>query len=62
LARFAVQVADSVKQSGARKALEPMNAADRKVVHDAITAIEGVSTISEGEDPHRRVIVLPAGP
>jgi len=60
LARFAVQVATSVQQSGARTALEPMSAADRKVVHDAITAIDGVATISEGEDPHRRVIVLPA--
>jgi spoIIIJ-associated protein len=61
LARFAVQVATAVQQSGARTALEPMSAADRKVVHDAITDIDGVSTVSEGEDPHRRVVVLPAG-
>ena len=61
LARFAVQVANSVRQSGVRTALEPMTAADRKVVHDAITSIDGVSTISEGEDPNRRVIVLPGG-
>jgi spoIIIJ-associated protein len=62
LARFAVQIANTVKQSGVRTALEPMSAADRKVVHDAITGVEGVSTVSEGEDPHRRVIVLPAAP
>jgi spoIIIJ-associated protein len=60
LARFAQQVAATVKQSGARTVLEPMSAADRKVVHDAITEIEGVSTISEGEEPRRRVVVLPS--
>jgi spoIIIJ-associated protein len=60
LARFAQQVAATVKQSGNRTVLEPMSAADRKVVHDAITEIDGVSTISEGEEPRRRVIVLPS--
>jgi spoIIIJ-associated protein len=60
LARFALQVATTVKQSGNRTVLEPMSAADRKVVHDAITPIEGVSTVSEGEEPRRRVVVLPA--
>jgi spoIIIJ-associated protein len=39
-----------------------MSAADRKVVHDAITEIDGVETVSEGEDPQRRVVVLPAAP
>ena len=41
--------------------MEPMNAADRKVVHDAINDIEGVATTSEGEEPHRRVVILPTG-
>lgn len=59
LARFAEQVATTVKETGNRTVLEPMPAADRKVVHDAITGIEGVSTISEGEEPQRRVVVLP---
>lgn len=60
LRRFAHQVADEVKSSGARKALEPMSAPDRKVVHDALTDIEGVSTMSEGEDARRRVVILPS--
>ena len=60
LARFAHQVATAVQASGTRTVLEPMTAADRKVVHDAITPIEGVSTISEGEEPQRRVVVVPA--
>ena len=60
LARFAEQVAAKVKETGAATALEPMAAPDRKVVHDAITGIEGVSTLSEGEEPRRRVVIVPA--
>ena len=37
-----------------------MPAADRKVVHDTIAALDGVDTISEGEEPNRRVVVRPA--
>ena len=61
LAKFAIDVAGRVKQTGERAALEPMSAADRKVVHDALTGIEGVTTTSEGEEPRRRVVILPAG-
>jgi spoIIIJ-associated protein len=60
LVRFARQVASAVKENGARTALEPMSAVDRKVVHDAIAEIDGVTTVSEGEEPRRRVVVLPA--
>jgi spoIIIJ-associated protein len=52
-------VAEQVKETGGQKALEPMNAADRKVVHDTANTIEGVRTISEGEEPRRRVVILP---
>jgi spoIIIJ-associated protein len=61
LERFTAQVAADVLASGSRKALEPMNAADRKVVHDTVNTIEGVRTISEGEEPRRRVVLLPEG-
>jgi len=60
LVRFTQQVADQVKESGAQKALEPMGPADRKVVHDAANEIDGVSTLSEGEEPRRRVVIIPA--
>ena len=60
LERFTRTVADEVKSSGAQKALEPMNASDRKVVHDTVNEIDGVATTSEGEDPRRRVVILPA--
>jgi spoIIIJ-associated protein len=37
--------------------LEPMNSAERKVVHDAIGEIDGVRSYSEGEEPRRSVVV-----
>jgi len=37
--------------------LEPMNAADRKVVHDAVADIESVRSFSEGEEPRRAVVL-----
>jgi spoIIIJ-associated protein len=60
LERFTVQVAGEVVASGERRMLEPMGAADRKIVHDAAQNVEGVMTLSEGEEPHRRVVIAPA--
>ena len=57
LARFAVGLAEQVRESGEDMALEPMNASDRKVVHDAIAEVDGLSTASEGEDPRRWVVI-----
>jgi spoIIIJ-associated protein len=59
LERFATGVADKVKEAGVATALEPMNPADRKVVHDTVNAIDGVATTSEGEEPNRRVVIMP---
>ena len=60
LERFAGEVAELVKTSGVARSLEPMPSSDRKVVHDTLTAIDGVVSRSEGEDPYRRIIVSPA--
>ncbi|MDD9371105.1 MAG: Jag N-terminal domain-containing protein [Acidimicrobiales bacterium] len=60
LQRFATGVAESVKESGVAKALDPMGSADRKVVHDVVNDIDGVETISEGEDAARRVVIRPS--
>ena len=57
LTRFALKVAGDVKSSGQARALEPMNSSDRKIVHDALTEVEGIATRSEGSDPFRRVVV-----
>ncbi len=59
LARFAVDVAGSVRESGSARALEPMTSADRKVIHDALNDEDGVSSRSEGDDPNRRIVVVP---
>lgn len=59
LQRFAADVAASVRDSGAARALEPMNSADRKVVHDALNDEDGVESSSEGDDPNRRIVVSP---
>jgi spoIIIJ-associated protein len=60
LADFTHQLADKVLDTGRAHALEPMSAADRKVVHDTASEIDGVVTESEGEDPRRRVVLRPA--
>ncbi len=61
LERFARQVAADVVASGSPRALEPMHPADRKVVHDVVNEIDGVATTSEGEEPRRRVVIVPTG-
>lgn len=59
LARFTTQVAQDVVTTGLQRVLEPMSAPDRKVVHDTANDIPGVRTVSEGEDPRRRVVIIP---
>ncbi|HVB94525.1 MAG TPA: RNA-binding cell elongation regulator Jag/EloR [Acidimicrobiales bacterium] len=59
LRRFTEGIVAEVKESGSERALEPMNAADRKVVHDAVNEVEGVQTRSEGDDPARYVVIEP---
>lgn len=60
LQAFAVKIASEVVDSGTEKLLEPMGPADRKVVHDALTDVDGVETGSEGEEPRRRVVIRPS--
>jgi len=57
LAEFARSVAAVALETGRDQVLEPMNSADRKVVHDTVAGIDGVATTSEGEDPRRRVVI-----
>ena len=50
--------AETVRSTGERVSLEPMSPFERKVVHDAVAAA-GLRSESEGEEPNRRVVVLP---
>ncbi len=59
LARFANDAAEKARAEQIEVSLEPMTSADRKVVHDALTDADGVSTRSAGTDPRRYVIVVP---
>ena len=59
LERFTTDVAAQVLASGTAKLLEPMTPPDRKIVHDTVNGIDGVSTSSEGEEPYRRVAITP---
>ncbi len=59
LVRFAADVAAQVRESGSARSLEPMTSADRKVIHDALNDEDGVESRSEGDDPNRRVVVVP---
>jgi spoIIIJ-associated protein len=59
LSDFARQLADRVREEGSEQVLEPMGAPDRKVVHDVVADLDGVTTISEGEEPRRRVVIRP---
>ena len=59
LAEFATDLAQRVLDGSTEQALEPMGAADRKVVHDTVAEIDGVTTASEGDEPRRRVVIRP---
>lgn len=60
LEKFARKIADDVLSGGTAVALEPMTPADRKVIHDTMNDIDGVTTSSEGVEPRRRVVVAPS--
>ncbi|MER6995365.1 R3H domain-containing nucleic acid-binding protein [Streptomyces sp. NPDC000410] len=59
LAELGAKAADEVKSTGEPVKLEPMTPFERKVVHDAVAAA-GLRSESEGEEPQRFVVVLPA--
>ncbi|WP_432494866.1 Jag family protein [Kineococcus auxinigenes] len=58
LVALAEEVCTRVRASGELERLEPMSAFERKVVHDAVSA-QGLTSESEGQEPQRRVVVLP---
>jgi spoIIIJ-associated protein len=60
LVTVAVAAGERVAANGQDEHLAPMSPFERKVVHDALAAVEGVVTESEGEEPQRRVVVRPA--
>jgi len=51
------EVAERVLATGEEEHLDPMNAYERKLVHDVVAEFEGLESVSEGVDPDRFVIV-----
>lgn len=59
LIHLAKKTADKCVKKGHKIALEPMDSAQRKIIHSALTDDERVFTRSEGHEPNRKVIVFP---
>jgi spoIIIJ-associated protein len=59
LSSLAGEAARRVATSRQPERLSPMNPFERKVVHDVVAAVSGVRSESEGEEPNRRVVILP---
>lgn len=57
LEQLAIKIANNVKKNGRSTALEPMNPYERRIIHAAVSDIEGVTSKSKGEDPYRKVII-----
>ncbi len=62
LEQLAVKVSKSVLKTGRSQPLEPMNPYERRVIHSAVSAIEGVSSHSVGEEPYRKIIISSDNP
>ncbi len=62
LEALAAKVAKSVLRTGRSQPLEPMNPYERRVIHSAISKIEGVASRSVGEEPYRKIIISSTEP
>jgi len=59
LVQMAKRMADQVAKNGRRQTLEPMPSAERRIIHIALREHPAVTTESTGEDPYRKVVILP---
>jgi spoIIIJ-associated protein len=59
LTALAEKMAEEAKTTGNSIKLEPMNAFERKIIHDTIQTL-GLTSESDGEDPNRYVVIYPA--
>ncbi len=58
LTELGTRTANEVLTAGEPVRLRPMTPFERKVVHDAVARVKGVSSESEGEEPRRQVVVF----
>jgi spoIIIJ-associated protein len=59
LAEMARRLAERVAREGKVITFDPMSARDRRIVHKALQGVKGVRTESSGQDPDRRVQIIP---
>ncbi|KAA3642154.1 MAG: hypothetical protein DWQ07_24215 [Chloroflexi bacterium] len=59
LRQMAQKMARQAVRSGRRQSLEPMSPAERRIIHIELRDNEDVYTESEGEDPRRKVVIIP---
>jgi len=59
LVQMANRMADQVAKNGRKQTLEPMPSAERRIIHIALRAHPAVMTESTGEEPYRKVVILP---
>ena len=60
LEKLALRLAEKAVKTGKNVRLEPMNPYERKVIHTTLQGVPSVTTRSEGDEPFRRVVILPA--
>lgn len=58
LTELGTSASKRVLESGVREELDPMTPFERKIVHDAVAKVDGVSSESEGAEPQRRVVIV----
>ena len=59
LVEHARELAERVLSTGQEEELDPMNSYERKLVHDAVSEVEGIESESRGVDPTRYVVLRP---
>lgn len=60
LISLAERTADKVSRTGHSINLEPMNPAERRIIHATLQDFPGVTTFSEGEEPERHIVIAPS--
>ena len=61
LKNLARKLADKAVRTGRKVRLEPMNPAERRIIHSALQPNEEVDTVSEGAEPNRYIVIVPKG-
>ena len=59
LRQMALRMADQVSKTGRKISLEPMTATERRIIHLALRDNPQITTESIGEEPNRKVVILP---